>query len=112
MYFFFSTRIYLYWLIAQLHVLLKGLSLPCFTYFVTVLSDFILFVVLVISIFLPIRRFLIVQIESYSIEDDAEFNKGGMLGSLKGIIFIRTFLLVSIKGLCLKVFLVYSLLVV
>ena len=26
-----------------------------------------------------------------------------MLGSLKGIIFIRTFLLFSIKGLCLKV---------
>ena len=35
-----------------------------------------------------------------------------MLGSLKRIIFIRTFLLVPIKGLCLKVFLVYSLLVV
>ena len=35
-----------------------------------------------------------------------------LLWSLKGIIFIRTFLLVPIKGLCLKVFLVYSLLVV
>ena len=35
-----------------------------------------------------------------------------LLGSLKGIIFIRTFLLVSIKGLRLKVFLVYSLFVV
>ena len=35
-----------------------------------------------------------------------------LLGSLKRIIFIRTFLLVPIKGLCLKVFLVYSLLVV
>ena len=30
----------------------------------------------------------------------------------KGIIFIRTFLLVSIKSFCLKVFLVYSLFVV
>ena len=35
-----------------------------------------------------------------------------LLGSLKGNIFIRTFLLVLIKGLRLKVFLVYSLLVV
>jgi len=51
------------------------------------------------------------DVELYSIEDDAEFNKGGMFGSLKGIIFIRTFLLVSIKGLCLKVFLVYNLFV-
>ena len=35
-----------------------------------------------------------------------------VLGSLKVIFFSRTFLLVSIKGLCLKVFLVHRLLVV
>jgi len=76
MYFFWYTHVYISIFLACPGLLpLQGLSLPCFTYFVTVL-DFILFVVLIISIFLPIRRFLIVQVELYSIEDDAEFNKG------------------------------------